>query len=86
MVRIDAQSRANVAAEIEEAITAAIKANLPSADVVVAVGAEPGRTRTGSPQGSDCRQKMGPVRLDLATSPSMRDVGLGSDASRPDIT
>ena len=35
MVRIDAQSRANVAAEIEEAIAAAIKANLPAADVVV---------------------------------------------------
>ena len=35
MVRIDAESRANVAAEIEEAIAAAIKANLPAADVVV---------------------------------------------------
>ena len=45
MVRIDAESRANVAAEIEEAIAAAIKANLPSADVVVVSDYAEGRCK-----------------------------------------
>src|SRR5262249_31669354 len=35
LVRIDAESSANVAAEIEETLIAAIKANLASVDVVV---------------------------------------------------
>ena len=35
MVRIDAESRIHVAAEVEEAVATAIKTNLPSADVVV---------------------------------------------------
>ena len=35
MVRIDAESRANLPPEVEEAVATAIKANLPSADVVI---------------------------------------------------
>jgi D-beta-D-heptose 7-phosphate kinase / D-beta-D-heptose 1-phosphate adenosyltransferase len=35
MVRIDAESRANIAAEVEETVFSAIKTNLPMADVVV---------------------------------------------------
>jgi D-beta-D-heptose 7-phosphate kinase/D-beta-D-heptose 1-phosphate adenosyltransferase len=35
MVRIDAESRADIAAEVEEAVFSAIQTNLPAADVVV---------------------------------------------------